>query len=48
VLTDAEMWGMWDRHFSGPWDGNGFNHLTHRQFSTVDVPLLRAQDFAAG
>jgi len=48
VLTDAEMWGTWDHHFSGPWDGNGINHLTHRQFSTVDLPLLGAQDFSAG
>ena len=48
VLTDAEMWGTSDRLYSGPWDGNGVNHPTHRQFAAVDVPLLRAQDFSGG
>jgi hypothetical protein len=49
VLTDVEMWGgMWDHTALGPWDGNGVNHTTHRQFAAVDAPLLRAQDFAAG
>ena len=49
ILTDAEMWGaMWDHTALGPWDGNGMTHTTHRQYATVDVPLLRAQDFSAG
>jgi len=48
VLTDAEMWGTADALYASPWDGNGVNHLTHRQFSAVDVPLMRAQDFATG
>jgi hypothetical protein len=48
VLTDLEMWGMMDPLYSSPWDGNGVNHLTHKQFIAVDVPLLRAQDFSAG
>ncbi len=48
VLTDAEMWGTADALYASPWDGNGVNHLTHRQFSAVDMPLMRAQDFATG
>jgi hypothetical protein len=46
VLTDHEMWGTSDANFASPWDGNGANHLTHRQFAAVDLPLLRIQDFS--
>jgi hypothetical protein len=46
VLTDHEMWGTSDPFYASPWDGNGVNHLTHRQFAAVDLALLRMQDFS--
>jgi hypothetical protein len=39
------MWGE-DVAPHSPWDGNGLNHLTHKQLAVVDEALVRMQDFA--